>query len=567
MLRIFTLSIIYLTACNQEEPNQTIDFLNSDTKEIISLNGEWQFSLVNIKALGSLPELEDLKFADKLNLPGTLAENRKGILNTNKEEWKNLSEEFMFQGTSFYKRTIHIPEDWQDKRIAFRMDRTRKTAVWLNRQLIGINPSISSAQLYELGNLNSGEYELIVAVDNVVKQHPAGKSHMNVKATQTNWNGILGKIQLEATPKVWISRIRIFPNIVEKTALLELTLNNNLEGKQTGKIKVTTESFNSDKQHTPKDVSINFSIEESKKTIKALIKLGDKMLTWDEFDPALYRSKISLMLNNGNGQQLTRTFGMRTFTQNGSQFVVNGNKTFLRGKHDACVFPLTGYAPMDVKEWVRILNIANHYRFHTWCPPEAALAAADIVGIYMQPELPCWGELDAQERGKSFKDINAVAFGAEKMGNKEKYDPTIPTEAEKFYHKEAEQILDNFGNYASFVMFAIGNELKGNRVVMKRLVDRFREYDNNRRLYSQGSNNYFANPQKGETDDYWTTVRTSDKTWENYDNNTRISYCMVDQYDGGLVNVQQPSTRVNFSKAIESTDVPVIGHETGQYSY
>ena len=30
----------------------------------------------------------------------------------------------------------------------------------------------------------------------------------------------------------------------------------------------------------------------------------------------------------------------------------------------------------------------NHYRFHTWTPPEAAFAAADIVGMYMQPELP-----------------------------------------------------------------------------------------------------------------------------------------------------------------------------------
>lgn len=63
-----------------------------------------------------------------------------------------------------------------------------------------------------------------------------------------------------------------------------------------------------------------------------------------------------------------------------------GHSIFLRGKHDACVFPLTGFAPMDVEDWVKVMRIAksygiNHYRFHTWCPPEAAFKAADRVGI------------------------------------------------------------------------------------------------------------------------------------------------------------------------------------------
>jgi len=35
----------------------------------------------------------------------------------------------------------------------------------------------------------------------------------------------------------------------------------------------------------------------------------------------------------------------------------------------------------------------NHYRFHTCCPPEAAFTAADLLGIYMEPELPFWGTI------------------------------------------------------------------------------------------------------------------------------------------------------------------------------
>ena len=84
---------------------------------------------------------------------------------------------------------------------------------------------------------------------------------------------------------------------------------------------------------------------------------------------------------------------MRDFATEGTQFTINGFKTFLRGKHDACVFPLTGYAPMDVKSWRKVFQTAksygiNYYRCHSYTPPRAAFAAADIEGIYFQAELP-----------------------------------------------------------------------------------------------------------------------------------------------------------------------------------
>ncbi|NIJ46544.1 hypothetical protein FHR24_003033 [Wenyingzhuangia heitensis] len=556
-------------ACfSKNQPNA----LSSDSQEIILLDGSWKLALDSNKSLKTIPVLSDLKFDSSVVLPGSLSENKKGTLNNNHEVWGNLSLLYSFEGTAYYQRTIIIPANWNDKRIVFKMERTRKTAVWIDGKLIGTNPYLSTAQLYELKNLKPGKHELIVAVDNMVKEHPAGRSHMNEESTQTNWNGILGQIQLEATPKIFISKIRVFPNLKKKQATLELTLNNNIGNAQKGKIKIITTSFNSARKHTPKQVVFDFTINESNEKVEATIVFGEKMLLWDEFNPTLYQTKVFLELENGDTQQLERSFGMRLFTQNKSQFVINRNTTFLRGKHDACVFPLTGYAPMEVKEWVRVFKIAknygiNHYRFHTWCPPEAAFAAADLVGIYLQPELPCWGELDAQEKGVSFKDINAVAFGSEKTKKGKKFNSKIKTQAEKYFQKDSEHILDDYGNYASFVMFALGNELKGNVEVMERLVDEIRSYDSNRRLYAQGSNNNFRDPKKGKNDDYFTTVRTSAKTWENYDNNTRISYSRADQFDGGIVNHLRPTTRTNFSKALQNTKVPIIGHETGQYSY
>jgi len=47
-----------------------------------------------------------------------------------------------------------------------------------------------------------------------------------------------------------------------------------------------------------------------------------------------------------------------------------------------CCFPETGYPPTDEAEWLRIFRKCkeygiNHMRFHSYCPPEAAFAAAD----------------------------------------------------------------------------------------------------------------------------------------------------------------------------------------------
>jgi len=48
-----------------------------------------------------------------------------------------------------------------------------------------------------------------------------------------------------------------------------------------------------------------------------------------------------------------------------------------------------------VASWERVYRICkayglNHVRFHSFCPPETAFIAADLVGVYLQPEGPNW---------------------------------------------------------------------------------------------------------------------------------------------------------------------------------
>lgn len=140
-----------------------------------------------------------------------------------------------------------------------------------------------------------------------------------------------------------------------------------------------------------KPVTTDFKITDGKGSLEIDYPMGDKILTWDEFDPALYALTATMVTTDGKKDQKQLQFGMREFKALGRNFEINGRPVFLRGTVNNCEFPLTGYPAMDVDSWLRIFRMSkahglNHMRFHSWCPPEAAFIAADQVGFYLQPE-------------------------------------------------------------------------------------------------------------------------------------------------------------------------------------
>ena len=106
-------------------------------------------------------------------------------------------------------------------------------------------------------------------------------------------------------------------------------------------------------------------------------------------------------------------FGMREFSRNQSDLLLNGKKVFLRGTLECCIYPLTGRPPMDPEGWKKVFLTArewglNHLRFHSWCPPEAAFQVADSLGFYLQVELPLWS-LKVGEEARTNKFLYAEA--------------------------------------------------------------------------------------------------------------------------------------------------------------
>ena len=230
----------------------------------------------------------------------------------------------------------------------------------------------------------------------------------------------------------------------------------------------------------------------------------------------------------------------KDFHIEGAHFYANGHRIFLRGKHDAAVWPLTGHVEMSVEGWMKYLGTCkeygiNHVRFHSWCPPEAAFVAADSLGIYLQPELPFWGSFDK-------KDERLMAF----------------------LHQEGENILREYGHHPSFRMMALGNELWGDIDKMKEFVDDFRKIAPDK-YYTFGSNYYLGYQGIKKGMDYFTTCRIGGEGWGKYNTHTRGSFSFADAYDGGIINHFHPNSTMNFDEACDKAGIPVISHETGQF--
>jgi hypothetical protein len=545
------LASIGFVACSHTQQSNT----EKTITEVISLAGEWRFQLD-----GEDVGVENQWFAktlnDKIQLPGTTDENQKGIQQDERPTVR-LMRPWYWKGPAWYQRDVLIPENWAGKRISLFLERTKNNRVWVNDQFCGWEDTISAPQVYDLTQyLSPGRHTITVLTDNS-KLPPGGPSHAVDERTQTNWNGIVGRIELQATDPIWIEEVQVYPDVEKKEARLRVVLGNTTGSSAAGSIAVQSVSRNTENHERFATQSIAVEVSDEEQVVDFIYKPGDSVPLWDEFDPALIDLTVTLDTEIGQttySHTKTVTFGMREFSREGTQLVNNGKPIFLRGRLDCANYPLTGYPPMEKSDWLRILQIQkdwglNHVRYHSWCPPKAAFEAADELGIYFQAELPNKrsGFKAPENEDAAFHNIDRLQIDESK----------VEVSLYDYQKREGRLISKYYGNHPSFTMFTLGNEL-GRNLAMYELVRYFRDSDP-RRLYAQGSNNMHWKLSFAEGDDFWVTGKVN-----NTDKPLRGSFANHD-FPKPHIDGTPPSTMYDFSYSIEGQTVPLIGHETGQF--
>lgn len=527
------------------------------TRERMSLAGEWAFAL-DEKNCGIRCRWFDAKLPDLIRLPGTTDEAGKGEF-TNEQCVDRLSRVRRWIGPAWYKKTVKIPKRWAGKRIVLSLERTKDSQVWVDGTWAGGDDSLSTPHDYDLTRLlPPGKHTIAILVDNA-KLPPVGPCHQVDERTQTNWNGIVGRIELTATAKIWIDNLQAWPDPETRRVKVTATVVNDTAWR--GRARLAVSACTAARQNAARIPARRLAVDisDGRTPVACEIQIPENVPCWDEFNRSMI--DLTMTLNapcpeGGLRDAHTIRFGLRGFTAKHGQFVINGRPTFLRGKNDCALFPLTGYAPMDREEWRRLLSIArdhgiNHYRFHTWCPPEAAFQAADELGIFFQIELPNKREITAPDNHAYKPPKEAYETLAELEG-----DGGPPAVRTGYLYREGERMLKAYGNHPSFVMMTLGNELGGDEAVMRGMCEHFRTLDN-RHLYAMGTGHFHWDLGYRQGDEFWVTRGTS---------HARKHMVRGASWETELhIDHQPPSTMVDYSPALLGVPVPVVGHEMAQY--
>lgn len=506
-----------------------------------SLAGTWRFAL-DARDRGERDRWFRRRLGGTIRLPGSLQAQGNGERPSPKTEWMSntgawgvhlpphyrrlarskkaftttlfLQPHRHYQGPAWYQRDVVIPTSWSGRRVVLELERCHwTTAVWFAGRRLESQDSLSVPHRHVLtDNAIPGRSVLTLRVDNRYAVDIGRDAHSISDHTQTNWNGVIGRVALTATPRVWIEDVQVYPDARRRSVDVRVTVGNATGGPASARLLLACGAVRAGR---------SLPVEWNGATTTVRLHLPRSTKLWDEFSPALHRLRVVLITDSGRDTRVI-PFGLRDFRARGTRFAINGRPVFLRGTLECAVFPRTGYPPADVRSWRRIFAVCmahglNHMRFHSWCPPEAAFAAADAAGVYLQIEAASWAS----------------------VGDGRPQDAWIQAEARR--------ILREYGHHPSFVMMAYGNEPGGTRrdAWLGGFVRALRREDP-RRVHTSGSgwpaipeNQFHVHPDP-----------------------------RIQHWAEGLasrVHARPPETMTDYRAFVRKHKVPVVAHEIGQW--
>lgn len=414
-----------------------------------------------------------------------------------------------YLGAAWYQRDLQITAYQQTRRLVLTLERPHwQTMVWLDGRLIGSAKSLVAPHVYDLGTVTAGRHQLTIRVDNRMIMPYRPDAHSVSDSLAGSWNGIVGRIELTDTNRVWIDDAQVFPNLAQRTMIIKVRI-----GNQTGRSGSGTLTA-----IWPDLGVVPVTWDENGGTAEVEVPIRFDAPTWDEFHPRMHLLTLWLR-GTGVDEYKQLNVGLRDFHAEGKQFLLNSTPIYFRGTHSGGDFPLTGYPPTDVKSWTKLFETArawglNHMRFHSWCPPEAAFEAADQLGFYLQPEPGMWNEISPG------------------------------TEMERMLYEETDLMIKAYGNHPSFMLLSASNEPKGKwKESLSKWVEHYRKVDP-RRLYVSGTGHTDREiPNITEGTDFLAIQR--------------IGIKMLRRETGWFGS--------DFGKSLVDIDIPVISHEVGQW--
>ncbi len=412
----------------------------------LNLNGLWEYAITDKD--GGMPN----EYQGNILVPYPIESALSGVqqmVQPNQKLW--------------YRRTFTVPEDWSGENLLLHFGAVDwEATIYVNGQKVGVHRGGYDPFNFEISGATSAknEHELIVEVWDPTDEgkQPTGKQTLNPRGIwYTPTTGIWQTAWLEPAPSSYIEHFRLIPNIDEETLTVEIQTND--------------ESTASNIQLTASDNGQAVATQQGNENLPISLSIPTPKL-WSPDNPFLYDLAIELTDSDGNVvDQVQSYFGMRKISvekadDGYNRLFLNNEPLFQLGPLDQGFWPDGLYtAPTDeaLKYDVEAtkqmgFNMARKHvkvepaRWYYWC---------DKMGLLVWQDMPS-GEERVRRDGEEIQ--------------------RTPESAEQF-EVELTELIDDFYNHPSIVMWVIFNEGWGQYETAK-LTEWAKEYDPTRLINS-----------------------------------------------------------------------------------
>ena len=289
--------------------------------------------------------------------------------------------------TGFYRRTINIPETWEDKRVFVHFDGVYSAAVvWVNGKYVGYSQDSNTDAEFDItGFVTTGDNQLSVRV-----YRWCDGSYLE---GQDMWHlsGIHRDVYLVATPKVFVSDHYITSSLNNEATSgsmsVKLTVDNRNTVSTTKTLQVSLLDADGKEIATGTQTYSGTATAEKTVTLSSLSNLHP----WSAEDPYLYTVVVSQKKENGAEEMAFSTkYGFRKITKSGNLIYINNKRVYFKGVNTQDTHPEYGRA-IDMKTMLRDVELmkqanVNTVRTSHYPRQPKMYAMFDAYGLYTMDE-------------------------------------------------------------------------------------------------------------------------------------------------------------------------------------
>lgn len=352
--------------------------------------------------------------------------------------WEEMNKDY--EGVAFYSRKFKVPSAWKAKTVRLQFDAVNYLSeVYLNDNVLG----------YHEGGFTPFEFNIEHLLDfdkqNTLTLRVVGPITMSDKVIDgmgkmetPQWRGaytggIWQSVTLSATDHVLFDDIFIQPNIHSNKATVAYRINNTGREKEIVTLDAVVRSA---KDHQivatfRQDIALSPGIH-----VRDVVLNMDHPTYWSPKNPYLYTLESRVVVGDKISEQKNIRFGMREFTIDGRNLLLNGEQMYLKACFFEALYPVKLTNPDSREMMVREIRLAKEAGFN-------------MIRPWRKPPSEAWLEL-ADEMGV----LVVGGLVAECMGKPEET-PYLPRRIEN----ELRETIVRDRNRASVVMWELFNEL------------------------------------------------------------------------------------------------------------